>query len=122
EIKSWSGHGSGVMSVDFAPDGRLVTAGRDQVVRVWDGDGKKLLELEPLRDIALHAVFAQQGAAIVAADLTGHVRVSTAADGKRVGETDTNPPSVAERIVEARRKLGEAEAAAAKPSADLNAA
>jgi hypothetical protein len=122
EIKSWSAHGSGVMSVDFAPDGRLVTAGRDQVVRLWDGDGKKLLDLEPLRDIALHAVFAQQGAAIVAADFTGQVRVSAAADGKPIGQTDTNPPTIAERTAEARRKLAEAEAAAAKTTADLNAA
>ena len=30
EIKSWPAHGGGVLSVDFAPDGRLVTAGRDQ--------------------------------------------------------------------------------------------
>jgi hypothetical protein len=122
EIKSWPAHGGGVMSVDFASDGRLVTAGRDRLVRVWDGEGKKLIELEPLRDIALNAVFAQQGAAIVAADLTGQVRVSTAGDGKRAGETDTNPPTIAERIVDARRKLADAEAAAAKTSTDLVAA
>src|SRR5206468_9846897 len=85
-------------------------------------EGKKLLDLEPLRDIALHAVFAQQGAAIVAADLTGQVRVSAAADGKRAGETDTNPPTIAEHLVEARRKLAETEPAAAKASADLAAA
>src|SRR6185369_15597420 len=62
EIKSWSGHASGTLSVDFAPDGRLVTAGRDAVVRIWATDGKKLMDLPPLADIALHAVFAQQGA------------------------------------------------------------
>src|SRR5439155_19600939 len=110
------------LSVDFAPDGRLVTCGRDQVVRVWDGDGKKLLELEPFRDIALHAVFAQQGAAIVAADGTGQVRVNAAADGKRAGESDTNPPTIAEHIIEARRRLAETEPAAANACAELDAA
>jgi chromosome segregation ATPase len=110
------------MSVDFAPDGRLVTAGRDQIVRVWDGGGKKLTELEPLPDIALHAVFAQQGAQIVSADITGDIRVNSSADAKRTGQTDTNPPTIAERIVDSRRKLAEAEAASAKAAAELAAA
>ena len=36
------------MSLDFAPDGKIVTCGRNQIVTLWSPDGAKLRDLEPL--------------------------------------------------------------------------
>ena len=56
EIRNWTAHAGGVMSVDFTPDGRIVSAGRDKLAKVWDQNGKVLLTTEAFDDIALRAV------------------------------------------------------------------
>ena len=43
-IKSWAAHGGGVQCVEYTHDGRLATAGRDNTAKIWDGDGKQLLQ------------------------------------------------------------------------------
>src|SRR5688500_7412155 len=116
EIKNFAAHKDGVLSLDFAPDGRIVTAGRDQFVRVWKPDGAKLLDLDRRRDVALHAVFAGEGAVIAAADFSGDVRLNNAADGKKAGELDPNPPTIAERLAESRVRYDAAQAVAEKAS------
>jgi cytochrome c553 len=91
-IKSWPAHPGGVLSLDFAPDGRLVTAGRDRAVRLWAPDGKKLRDLERMPDVVVHALFADEGKLIAAADFSGELRLSTSADGKRTGRLTPLPP------------------------------
>ena len=111
EIKSWSGHKGGVQSVAFTPDGRLVSSGRDKIVRVWDQTGKQLMASEAFGEIALRAELA--GERVVGGDWSGQVRVWSL-DGKRVGELSANPPTIAERIAAAAKRLAEAQAAAAE--------
>ena len=111
EIKSIAAHGSGALSVDFAHDGRIVTAGRDRVVRVWKADGEKISDLEPARDIALHAVFTHDGAHLITDDWLGEVRVLALADGKKVATLDLNPPTLGERIAAVRPAFEQAQAA-----------
>jgi len=106
EIKSWSAHAGGVQSVDFTPDGRLVSSGRDKTAKVWDQTGKQLMASEPFPDIALRAEMA--GNRVVAGDWTGKIRVWTA-DGKSVGELTSNPPSLSERLAATSRTLEESE-------------
>ena len=43
----------------------------------------------------------KRGALVAAADFSGDVRVNNAADGKRAGEIDPNPPTLLERLAEA---------------------
>ena len=47
--RSFGAHGGGAASVRFAKDGRLVTTGRDRVVRLWDQNGNKQRDFEALR-------------------------------------------------------------------------
>jgi len=110
EIKSWSGHKGGVQSVAFSPDGRLVSSGRDKIVRVWDQTGKQLMASEAFGDIALRAELA--GARVIGGDWSGVVRVWSL-DGKRVGELSANPPTIAARIAAAEKQIAEAQAALA---------
>ncbi len=57
QIKTCGAHGGGAASVRFAKDGRLVTTGRDRVVRLWDQNGGKQRDFEAFGDLALEAVF-----------------------------------------------------------------
>jgi WD40 repeat protein len=107
QFKSWNAHGSGALCVNYANDGRLVSCGRDKNVVVWDGNGNKVKQMEFSGGIPLRAVFDYDGARVTASDIEGHVGVWTAADGKRVGSLDINPPPLAEQIAAAQQRLGE---------------
>ena len=107
EIKSWAAHPGGVQSVDFTPDGRLVSCGRDKIARVWDQTGKQLMASEAFGDIALRAEMA--GERIVAGDWSGEVRVWSL-DGKRVGDLNPNPPTIAERLAAATKQITDVQA------------
>lgn len=136
QIKGWGAHGAGAQSVRYGRDGRLVSAGRDRVVKVWDGNGGMQRQFEAFPDLALRATFTHDGGRVVGTDWTGTVRVWNTADGKPVGKLSANPLTLAERIDAstqelaarqvARDRLTEAaaasEAAAKKAAADLAAA
>jgi hypothetical protein len=121
-IKSIPANSGGVLSVDFATDGKLVSAGRDRIVRIWNSSGTKLRDLPPAKDIALHAVFADQGKLVVCDDFTGAVRVSNVADAKQLAELDVNPPTIAERLAIARKHAADSEALAARSNDALKSA
>lgn len=119
EIRSWTGHAGGVASVDFTPDGRLVSAGRDKIAKVWDQEGKVKTTSEALGDIAMRAVLSSER--VIAGDWTGKIAVF-GADGKRVGELTSNPPSIADQLAAAQQRLAEAQAAIAPFQTALSAA
>ena len=79
ERKKWTAHPGGCESVDFTPDGRIVTSGRDKVAKVWDQTGKLLLTTQPFPEMALRAVLS--GESLIAGDWTGTVRAFVLADG-----------------------------------------
>ena len=56
QIKSWN-PGGGVQGVKYAQDGRLVSCGRDRVVKLWDGNGGQQRAFEPFADVALRVAF-----------------------------------------------------------------
>jgi chromosome segregation ATPase len=108
--------------VSFASDGRIVSCGRDRVVKTWNPDGSPLRGFEPFTDIALKAVFDHDGSRIIAGDWTGEIRVWNVADGKRLGSLDPNPPPLAERIDVATQRIAPLQAIGDKAAADLAAA
>jgi WD40 repeat protein len=85
ERKKWTAHAGGVEYVDFTPDGRIISCGRDKLAKVWDQTGKVLLATQPLPEIALRAVLAED--TVLAGDWNGTVQAYTLADGgKPFGE------------------------------------
>jgi chromosome segregation ATPase len=100
-----------VRSVAFTTDGHILTSGRDHLVRLWDINGNPVKQLDPLNDIAMQAAFA--GGKIIAADWSGAVRVWKP-DGTRVGDLDSNPPTIAQRIDALNKRLADLNAVAAK--------
>jgi hypothetical protein len=113
KVKGWAAHPA-TESVKYSMDGRLVTCGRDMLVRTWDGQGAKLKDYEAFSDLALRAVFTHDGARVVAGDWTGEIRVWSTADAKRVGQLSTNPPTLAEQMAGAQKILDDAQAALQK--------
>jgi hypothetical protein len=107
ESKSWNAHPGGVLSVDFTPDGRLVSCGRDKVAKVWDATGKAIATTEAFSDLALRAALNSER--VIAADFTGAIRVYALADGKanKVGELSANPPGIAEQLTTAEKTLAD---------------
>src|SRR5262249_20756575 len=111
-IKTINAHGGGVASVRFAKDGRLVTTGRDRVVRLWDPSGNKQRDFEGFNDLALRAVITHDDSRIIGADFSGEVRVWDARDGRRLANLTVNPAPLAVRLEQANRLLAATQAEA----------
>ncbi|MDR3633923.1 MAG: hypothetical protein P4L84_08970 [Isosphaeraceae bacterium] len=111
QIKSWGAHGGGVASARFAKDGRLVTAGRDRVVRLWDQNGNKQRDFEAFGDLALEAIFTQDETRVVGGDWSGELRVWNVADGARLANLAANPAPIAVRLDQTKAVLAQAETA-----------
>lgn len=119
EIRSWAAHPGGAAWVDFTPDGRLISCGRDKLAKAWDQSGKELGKTMPFDEIALRAGLS--GDRVIAGDWSGRVRVSTLA-GKELAQLSTNPPLLADRLAEAEIRVREVEATLADLQRRLEAA
>ena len=105
QIKNWGAHSGGVLSLEFTHDSRLVSCGRDRVVKVWDQNGSQQRAFEAFTDLALKTTFNHDGSRVIAGDWSGEVRVWNTADGNHVGNLSTNPPTIAERLEAAHAEL-----------------
>jgi WD40 repeat protein len=109
QTKSWGAQPGGAQSVRFSHDNQLVTTGRDTTTRLWDANGSGKRTFDKLTDLATHAVFTHDDKRVIAGDLQGKLRVWSVADGKRIDEFSTNPPSKDERLLAAKKALPDAE-------------
>ena len=116
EIRSWTAHAGGAAWVDFTPDGKLASAGRDKLAKAWDQTGNALGKTEPFGDIALRAGLSNDR--VIAGDWSGLVRVTNLA-GKELAQLSTNPPALADRIAATNKRI--AELLAALPGAQQQA-
>ena len=105
QVKQWGAHGGGTEAVRYGRDGRLVSCGRDRLVKVWDGAGNQQRVFEALPDVALRATFSHDGGRVVAGDWAGKLAVWSSSDGKALGELSANPPSLEKRLEVAVREL-----------------
>ena len=117
-IKSISAHGSGVLSLAFAHDGRIASCGRDNLVRTWTADGNGERTFDAFGDIALHVAFSHDDSRVIAGDWTGQVKVWAAADGKLAGELTANPLPASERIGLIQKQVADLQSAADKATSD----
>jgi hypothetical protein len=118
----WAAHPGGVLSVEFSTAGTIATAGRDGFVRLWQAAGTKIRDLESFGDLATAVALTHDAARVVGGGFTGEVRVWSAADGRRLGALETNPPALADRLAADEARLAAARAEAGKREADRKAA
>jgi chromosome segregation ATPase len=109
-VKSFPAHGGGALSVAFASDGRLVTAGRDCLVKLWNADAGHVADLTQTDDVALAAVFAQGDKRVVVSDWSGKVRIVDIETKQPVAMLTPNPPTLAQRVEEADESLADLQA------------
>lgn len=81
---------SGVLAVDYARNGNILTSGRDKTARIWKPDGSQVAKFEGFADLPTKVTFSHDGGRVFVGDFTGKVRVWDSA-GKPVGELSTNP-------------------------------
>ncbi|MEZ5940543.1 MAG: c-type cytochrome domain-containing protein [Planctomycetaceae bacterium] len=120
-IKNWGAHGGGAEAVDYTRDGNLVTTGRDNVTRLWNGDGGKIRDFGGMAQFGLEVAYDAETKRVLAGDLSGFVTVWNGDDGQVVGKIDTNPPTIAMLMDSAAKTAAEAEAAAQQKAAAVAA-
>jgi hypothetical protein len=109
QIKGWGAHGSGTLAVKFTGDGKLVSCGRDRLVKIWDQNGAQQRAFEPLPDVAMRAVASHDTSRVIGGDWSGQLRVWDTADGKALGGLVPNPPTLAEQLELATKELASRE-------------
>ncbi|MES2597479.1 MAG: c-type cytochrome domain-containing protein [Verrucomicrobiota bacterium] len=108
QVKNWAAHGGGVQSVSFTPDGNIVSSGDDGLVRVWDVNGTKKAEAVSQGDIVAKVVALADSKTCVTSNWRGEVKVLTLQDKMpEIGQLSSNPPLIAQRIVEAEKRATE---------------
>ena len=119
QVKKQASHG-GVLALHFAPDGRMVSGGRDGHARIWDANGAQARDWVPSAgQMVLRTVFTQEGKTVVTGAWNGEVKVWDAAkDGDALGFVLYNPPSIEMRIEQVTKEMGGLAAAAEKAAAD----
>jgi WD40 repeat protein len=76
-LRKLEGHTDGVLSIAYSTDGkRIVTAGWDKTVRIWDAEsGKELYILEGHPNLVNSATLSPDGSKVAVAYSGGIVRI-----------------------------------------------
>lgn len=76
----------GVLCVQFANDGKMFSVGRDNIIRMWSADGKKLAESEALAVLPTRLAVTPDGTSVLVGDLKGNVFVWDVTSTKMKGQ------------------------------------
>jgi WD40 repeat protein len=99
EVKKLDAHSGGVTAFAFARDGSSITAGRDMKAKLWKPDFSHARDLvSNLPALPTAVALDPEGKRAFLSDAQGSVHVFETSDGKKVGEFQTNPPSIATRL------------------------
>ncbi len=112
QVKNWNAK-TPLLSLEYTRDARLVSCGRDQITRLWDQDGKQLMESPAIGDVAVSTSFCDESSRAIAASWAGAVQVYKADDAAVLGSLATNPPTLDERLAAAQQQFDEKTKAAA---------
>ena len=105
QVKTWGADGKGLTEICFLPQGNLLTAGRGKNVKLWQQDGKQLQTFNGLTDMAMGLAYCASIERIVAGSFTGEVLVWDRQNPESVGQLNSNPPPISERIVDVMQQL-----------------
>ena len=108
-IKSWDAHGGGVAAVAICNDGTMVSTGRDNKVKVWDGAGNAAGEMPPMAEAGQEVALTVDSKQIVAGDWAGNVRMWQRANPKDEKSLVANPVPLEQSLAAAQLQLSQAQ-------------
>lgn len=122
ELKSFNAHGGGVTSIDMARDGRIVTSGKDRLVKLWDASGTHVRDFPAMPEAVLEVAFTHDGSGVVAGDWTGEVRMWKTDNPEETTTFASNPPTLQVRLAAAQQQVEKAAAAETEAAKSLASA
>jgi mono/diheme cytochrome c family protein len=114
QARNSTAHNGGVLGAKLSRDGKLASCGRDNQASVWDAGGNRIISVTSTNDLPVRVALSHDASRFVIVDWTGRVSVCNAANGQRIGFLDLNPPSIADQLALAQKRLAELEETAAK--------
>lgn len=107
EIKKIDAHPGGVLAFSWARDGSFATAGRNKTAKIWKPDFGQLREFKKLPDIPTAIALNAEGTQVYIGDYNGFIAVYDTKKGDKLGQMDTNPPSIESRLAFIRKVITE---------------
>ncbi|MEI7651098.1 MAG: c-type cytochrome domain-containing protein [Verrucomicrobiota bacterium] len=122
-VANWSSHGN-VQSVAFTPDGKVLTCGADGNTALWDINGSRIQQAQSVHqdDVVSKVVALYDSKVFVTGNWLGEVRMFDVATGRDLTRISSNPPKIADRLVETEKRLAEIEPTLAPAEAAVKAA
>ena len=98
EIKKTNAHASGVLAMDYSTNGKLVSVGRDQLVKIWKPDLSMEKQSEPFAELVTEVTFSHDANRYFTADWNGKIEAWDSTTMKKIGELSANPPAIEARL------------------------
>lgn len=121
-LKSWDAHPGGANAIAVSNDGTLVTTGKDNKLKVWDGAGNAAGEMPPLPDMGLEAAITVDSKYVAAGDWAGNVLLWERANPANQKSLQANPPTLQMLIASHQTLLAQAQQEATNTSSTMTAA
>jgi hypothetical protein len=122
EVKKTDAHPGGVTAVSFARDGTSLTAGRDMKAKLWKPDFNHARDIvQNLPALPTAVALDAEGKRAFIGDARGTILVFNTADGKALGEIQSNPPTIETRLQTVSARIAEAEKSVTSAATNLTA-
>jgi len=99
EVKKATTGSGGVLALDYARNGKLISIGRDRKVKLWKPDLSLEKESKPFPKMLTEVAFSHDTKRYFTADWDGKIEVWNRADLTKVGELTATPPTIQDRLV-----------------------
>jgi hypothetical protein len=110
EVKRGTASGGGILALDYARNGKLISSTRDGRVQLWKADLTLEKQSQPFPEMITEVAFSHDGARYFTADWNGKIEARNTLDFKKIGELSTTPPSVENRIISISQDMNAIEA------------
>lgn len=97
QIKSWGAHGQGAASVCYLRDGRMISTGRDRVMKLFDQNGSQQRVFSAMPDLGLRVAYSETVGLSAVGDWTGTVKLFDSKTGEERASLVSNPPALQTR-------------------------
>ncbi|MCH2206407.1 MAG: hypothetical protein MK132_11115 [Lentisphaerales bacterium] len=109
KAKNFRAHTNGTTDVFYSNKGHLITCGRDQHAKVYDGNYKQIKAIKLKSNLPLKAVATSEVNEVLYSDWRGQIHKWDLKTNKIVGPTQSNPGSISEQIIAFKQEIQDSE-------------